>query len=142
MNLIPRDSLFDMDKLFGDFFGNSPRVNETASGFFAPRVDVHEKGKKYVIDAELPGVDKDHIHVSLENGVLTLEATLEQEKNDEEDGKVIRRERRYGKFSRTFYLGDDISENDIKASFKNGVLKLEIPKQEPPQPERKRIEIN
>lgn len=141
MNLIPRDSLFDMDKVFGEFFGNVPRVAEGSSNFFAPRVDVHEQDGKYVIDAELPGVDKDHIQVTLEKGVLTLEATLDEEEKQEEKGKVIRRERRYGRFQRSFYLGDNVAEEDIVASFTNGVLKLEIPKALPPEPEKRRIQV-
>ncbi len=140
MNLIPRDSLFDFDRAFGDFFGNLPRLSES-QGVFAPRVDVHEKARKYVIDAELPGVDKDDVKVTLENGVLTFEASMEDETSKEEDGRVVRRERRFGRFSRSFYLGEDIQQADIKAKFKNGVLKLEIRKVEPKVPEKKRIEI-
>ena len=141
MNLIPRDSLFDFDKYFGDFFGSVPSLGNSAGDVFAPRVDVHDKAKKYVIDAELPGVDKDNVHVTLEKGVLTIEASMEDETSEEEEGKVIRRERRFGKFTRSFYLGENISQDDIKAKFKNGVLKLEVPKAEPKQPESKRIEI-
>lgn len=141
MNLIPRDNLFDFDRVFGDFFSNAPALSSRSNDVFAPRVDVHEKAKKYVIDAELPGVEKDDLHVSLEKGVLTIEASMEDETSKEEEGKVIRRERRFGRFSRSFYLGDNIDESDIKAKFKNGVLKLDVPKSQAKEPERKRIEI-
>ena len=82
-----------------------------------------EEGK-YEITADLPGVDKDDLSVTLDNGVLTIEASTEEEKTEEEDGKVIRKERRSGKFMRSFNLGADVKESDINAKFKNGVLKL------------------
>ncbi len=139
MNLIPRDSLFDIDRFFDSnwpFGGNSP-----SSGSFAPRVDIKEKNNAYVISAELPGVDKKDIQVSLHNGVLRLEAETRQESKEEKDGRVIRQERRYGKFVRSFDLGTQVQENDITASFDNGVLTLTAPKLAPEKAESKRIEI-
>lgn len=141
MNLIPRDSLFDFDKVFGDFFANTPAIGSAREQMFSPRVDVHEKGKKYVIDAELPGVKKDDVNVTLDKGVLTIEATMEDETSKEEEGRVVRRERRFGSFSRSFYVGEGVKEKDISAKFKDGVLKLEVPKAELEQPERKKIEV-
>jgi HSP20 family protein len=141
MNLIPRDSLFDFDNLFG---GLHPLTAKHSGGdnFFAPRVDVHNKRNRYVIDAELPGVDKDHVNVSFENGVLTIDAEMKDETSEEEEGNIVRRERRFGQFSRSFYLGDEVKESNIKASFKNGLLKLEIPKSEPEKPEKVQIEVS
>lgn len=141
MNLIPRDSLFDLDTFFNGFQGLTPKSVGEEGSFFAPRVDVHSKRNKYVIDAELPGVRKDDLRVNFENGVLSIEAEMKDETSEEEDGKVIRRERRFGQFSRSFHLGEDISDADIKASFKDGVLKLEIPKATPTKPEKRQIEV-
>ena len=141
MNLIPRDNLFDFDNLFSSFHGLTPRLDNVDGEFFAPRVDVHNKRHKYVINAELPGVKKENLKVNYENGVLVIEATMKDETSDEEEGKVIRRERRFGKFSRSFYLGDDINEAEIDASFEDGLLKLQIPKSEPVQEEKRQIEI-
>lgn len=98
MNLVPRDSLFDFDKVLGDFFGKTPAIGSAVDQMFAPRVDVHEKDRKYVIDAELPGVKKDDVNVTLDEGVLTIDATMEDETSKEEAGKVVRRERRFGQF--------------------------------------------
>ena len=139
MALVPRRNMFDVDRLFDDFW--SPSAESEAGTFFAPRVDIREADGHYEITAELPGVDKDDIHVHVKDGILTLEAEATQEDKEEKEGKVIRQERRYGKFMRSFNLGSDVHEEDIKASFKDGVLKLEAPKLVPRAPERRRIEI-
>jgi len=140
MALVPRNSLFDMDRFFNDFW--APSTDESRAGtFFAPRVDIREIGDHYEISAELPGIKKEDIHVSVKDGVLVLEAESRKEEKEERDGKVIRQERRYGKFMRSFNLGNDIQDEDIKASFKDGVLKLRAPKAVEKQPESRRITI-
>ena len=68
-------------------------------------------------------------------------AETEKEDKEEKEGKVIRKERRYGRYSRSFHVGDGVTEADINASFKDGVLKLQVPKKEAPAPERRRISI-
>ncbi len=140
MNLVPRESLFDLDKFFGDFWSTMPV--STDNTVFSPRVDIHEKNGNYLISAELPGVDKDDVHVVLDNGTLTISASVEDEHKEEEEGKVIRRERRYGHFARSFYVGTGVTESDIAASFDKGVLKLEVPKKGEAQPETRRIPIS
>jgi HSP20 family protein len=87
-------------------------------------------------------VAKEDIHIHVKDGVLTLEAETSKEDKEEKDGKVIRQERRYGKYMRSFNLGTDVLEEDIKASFKDGVLKLEAPKHVPKAPERRRISVD
>ena len=140
MSLIPRNNLFDFDRFFNDSW---PQQVESRSGtFFAPRVDIEEVKDHYEITAELPGVDKKDIHVHVKDGILTLEAETTQEEQEKKKGKIIRQERRYGKFMRSFNLGADIQESDIKASFKDGVLKLEAPKIVEKVQERRRIEVN
>ena len=140
MTLIPRNNLFDFDRVFNDSWPQLPESN--AGGFFAPRVDIKEQGNHYEITAELPGVDKKDIHVHVKDGILTLEAETTQEDKEEKEGKIIRQERRYGKFMRSFNLGEDVQESDIKASFKDGVLKLEAPKIVEKEKERRRIDVS
>jgi HSP20 family protein len=140
MSLVPRSSFFDIDRFFGDFW---PATNEPEMGtFFAPRVDIKEADNHYEITAELPGVSKDDIQVHVKDGVLTLEAEATQEDKEEKEGRIIRQERRYGKFLRSFNLGGDVKEEDIKASFKDGVLKLQAPKVAEKPVERRRITID
>jgi HSP20 family protein len=139
MSLVPRSNLFDIDRFFGDSW---PQGYESQNNtFFAPRVDIEEAGDHYEITAELPGVGKEDIHVHVKDGILTLEAEISKEDKEEKEGKVIRQERRYGKYMRSFNLGSDIQEEDIKASFKDGVLTLEAPKLVPKEPERRRISV-
>ena len=141
MSLIPRDSLFDLDNLFNHFW--SPVVSkEMSADFFSPRVDIKEKKKKYEITADLPGVDKDYLSVNLEDCVLTIEASTNEEKTEEEDGKVIRKERRSGKFMRSFNLGLDVKEADVSARFKDGVLTLTVPKAEASVSKPKKINVS
>lgn len=140
MPLVPRNSLFDRDDLFNSFWAPATSDGEGTS-LFAPRVDIREKGDHFEITAELPGVDRDDIHVTLHDGVLTIEAETRQENNEEKDGKVIRQERRYGKFMRSFSLGDGVEESDIRANFVDGVLTLQAPKASEKSSSKRRIEI-
>ncbi|MEW5250020.1 Hsp20/alpha crystallin family protein [Microbulbifer sp. 2201CG32-9] len=143
MSLIPRGSLLDLDNMLEQMLSPSRMIGEGAEGLFSPRIDVRETDDAYEISAEIPGVNKDDISVTLENGILTLEAEVHQEeKKEEHKGRVIRQERRYGKYMRSFNLGSDVSESDIDANFKDGVLTLRAPKREPQQPLSHRIEIH
>jgi HSP20 family protein len=140
MSLIPRNNLFELDHFLNDPW--QQLADSQAGTFFAPRVDIKEAGDHYEITAELPGVDKKDIHVHVKDGILTLEAETTKEEQEKKKGKVIRQERRYGKFMRSFNLGADVKEADIKATFKDGVLKLEAPKVSEKVQERRRIEID
>ena len=137
MKLVPRNnnlgfSLFD--NMFDDFFkdpfftrNNSVKVMKT---------DIQEKDDKYILDMDLPGYDKEDIKAQLKDGYLTISAqknTANDEKD--EDGNYIRRERYCGKCSRSFYVGDSIKEEDIKANFNNGILELTFPKEVPQKEE-------
>ncbi len=141
MSLIPQRSFFDTDHFFGDFFTPASRETESSSSFFAPRIDIKELKDHYEISAELPGVNKDDIHVDLNHGVLTLEAETKQENIEKSEGRVIRQERRFGKFVRSFNLGADVHEKDITASFSDGVLTLNAPKSSHEEQTPHRIEV-
>lgn len=91
------------------------------------RVDVKETDKEYIVEADLPGCDKNNINVSYDEGILTIAASYE-ETAEEKDKNYIRRERRRGNFSRSISIPEDVKTNEIKASFKDGVLKVTLPK--------------
>jgi len=141
MNLIPRDTLFDFDRFFNGLYPSN-FVKESGEQFFSPRVDIEEQDNSYVITAELAGVDKDDLHVSLEDGILTINAKVEDKKEEKEKGKVIRQERRYGSFQRSFNLGKGVQESDISATFKDGLLHLNIPKPQEKVEQARRIPIS
>ena len=131
MTLVPRNnnlgvSLFD--NMFDDFFkdpfftrNNSVKVMKT---------DIQEKDDKYILDMDLPGYDKEDIKAQLKDGYLTISAQ-KNTSNDEKDeeGNYIRRERYCGKCSTSFYVGDSIKEEDVRANFNNGILQLSFPKE-------------
>lgn len=109
------------------------------------KTDVRENEKDYEVDIELPGFKKDEIKLSLANGYLNIEAQkgLDKEEKDKKSGRVIRQERYAGALARSFYVGEDIKEEDIKAKLEHGVLRLTVPKKERTAeiPEQKTIMI-
>lgn len=107
------------------------------------KTDVHEHDEGYELDIDLPGFRKDEIKLSLDNGYLLVSAAKSLDKDKKNiKGKIIRQERYAGSMQRSFYVGDTLTETDIKAKFEDGVLKLSIPKKEPEKlPETKTIAI-
>ena len=133
-----------MDDWDRDFFGgHDPLYGHRAQNLM--KTDVREHEDSYEVDIDLPGFGKEDLNLTLENGYLTIQAQkgLNKEQKDEKSGKVLRRERYAGSMSRSFYVGEDITEEDIKAKLENGVLSLQIPKIEakPRIPEKKTIAI-
>ena len=102
-----------------------------------------EKDDKYIIEMDLPGYEKENINLSLKDGYLEVSAKVEKEENSGESERFIQKERFYGECSRNFYVGDWVEETDIHAEFKNGILKITVPKKEERKaiPEAKKIEI-
>jgi Molecular chaperone (small heat shock protein) len=93
------------------------------------KTDVKESDGGYELEMDLPGFKKDDVKVALENGYLTVSAVKESE-DEKESGKYIRRERYSGACQRSFYVGEDVEQEDIRGEFKHGILKLSIPKKE------------
>ena len=107
------------------------------------RTDVHEHDDHYEVDIDLPGFKKDEITLELRDGYLLVSAnkSLDNDKQDKK-GKLVRQERYSGSMQRSFYVGENITEDEIKASFKHGVLNLTVPKEENEKlPEKKQILI-
>lgn len=92
------------------------------------KVDVSESGEGYTVKAEIPGVSKEDIHVSLEGGIVTLSAEVKQEDRQTRDEKVLRSERYFGSVSRSFQLPQEVDAGGAKAKYENGVLTLVLPK--------------
>lgn len=132
MKLVPMNnnnlgmSLFDsmFDDMFRDSFFTNKRVDNVM------KTDIQENGNEYVLDMDLPGYEKEDIKAQLKDGYLTITAQKNSVNEDkDEKGNYIRRERYSGKCSRSFYVGDSVKEEDIKASFNNGMLQLTFPKE-------------
>ena len=135
--LIPR---MYRKSLFDDFF-DAPFDGGAASGLM--KTDIKATDEGFELEIDLPGIDKENLTVQLENGYLTVTAKAEKKTEEgKENDRYIRRERFSGTYSRSFYVGEDITEEDVKASFKHGVLTLILPKKEEKKiPEKKTILI-
>ena len=130
------DNLFNMfDNFERKFFGN------TAANLPAFRTDIRDQGDKFLLEAELPGFDKEDIQLELTDGILTIKAEHKESSDEKNDkGEYVRRERRFGSFSRTFDVSG-IDESAITASYKSGILELSLPKQAPVVPASRQISI-
>lgn len=130
------NNIFDLfDNFQKQFFRNS---NATLPAF---RADIRDLDDKFVLEAELPGFNKEDISLDLKEGILTIKA--EHKENDEQknnQGEYIRRERRYGSFARSFDVSG-IDESGITAAYNNGILEVTLPKQAPVVPESRQINI-
>ena len=130
-------SLFD---IFNEPFFNDFPMTSTSSGKF--KVDVKDNGKSYELTAELPGMKKEDINLDYTNSYLTISAQRNEEKNEsDEKGNYLRRERHFGSMSRSFYI-DNIDETKIHAEFKDGILKVDLPKSEVEVQQVKKIQIH
>ena len=135
MMLMPRRNYSLFDDLFrDDFFDKKmPSLMKT---------DIKEMKDKYQLEVDLPGYKKENINLELEEGYLKISAKVEEKKDDEESN-YLHKERYYGECTRSFYVGEDIKEEEISAEFNNGILKIDIPKKDEEETvsEKKQIEI-
>ena len=120
MDLIPRK--FYLDDIFDDFISSKKEQNM--------KCDIYEKDGNYHIEMDVPGFKKEDISIEASDGYLTIKAEKNSENNEEdEDKNYIRRERSYGAYERIFYLGD-LDQDKVEAEFKDGILKISVPKKE------------
>ena len=136
----PHRSLFGFgdrfDRFFDDFFNPALKADNTQSMWgWNPAVDIYDEKDHMVITAELPGIEKDDIVIDVKDRVLTLKGERSADNEVKEDD-FYRRERTYGKFERAFTLPLDVDPDKISASYKDGLLKLEIPKPEEKKPKK------
>lgn len=124
------------------FFGKrNPLFGKRARNLM--KTDVKETESGYELEVDLPGFKKDEVKLQLSDGYLTISAEKGLDKDEEKHGRLIRQERYEGAMQRSFYVGDGLTEDDVKASFANGVLKISLPKAEVKKalPEESYIEI-
>lgn len=143
-------SIFD-ESLFDDFMDDFPVYNDRDMKKLQRKLyghragnmmktDVKESDAAYELEMDLPGFKKEDVKVSLDDGYLTISAEkgLDQNEEEKKSGKYIRRERYVGACERSFYVGEDVTRDDIKGEFKHGILKLTIPKKQPSVVEEKK----
>lgn len=142
MNNLSRDYFplaKDFNQLLESFFQGQADSSFVATGTWAPPVDIREEKDRFVVIADIPGVSREDIQISLENNLLTIQGERHAEKSEEREG-YSRRERTYGKCFRRFSLPQSADETKISAKCKNGVLEISIPKKQVAR--EKRIEIH
>ena len=135
-NIIRRDPFEDLFRGFFvrpvDFGGNTEAPQM--------RVDVKENPESFSVNAELPGISKDDVHVHIDGPVVSISAERKESKEEKEGERVLRTERYYGKVSRSFQLGQEVDESRASAKFVDGVLELNLPKKAEVQAKRLTIE--
>lgn len=135
MKYYPRKGLDLFDEMFDGFFPKTVNYDE---GFM--RTDVYEKDGYYNLDIELPGYNKEDVQMDIVDGYLNIKAT-HNVSNEEKDakGNLVRSERRFGSCSRSFYVGENIKAEDIKAKFENGMLNIVLPSKQQKSLESKQV---
>lgn len=131
------DDMFDFDFDFDKEFDRMMRPLYGKHAQNMMKTDVRETDNSYELDIDLPGFKKDEIKVELDNGYLSISAAKGLDKDEEKkDGKYIRRERYAGSMNRTFYVGSQLTQQDIQAKFEDGILKISVPKKDVQQIEQ------
>jgi HSP20 family protein len=127
-NITRWDPFEDIDDLFKGFFLRPMRVETAPESQMRIKMDVKEDDKSYVVHAEVPGVKKEDIQVSIDGNQVSISAEVKREKEEKQGEKVIRTERYYGKVYRAFSLAQDVDQEGARAKYENGVLELTLPK--------------
>lgn len=126
------------DDFFNDFF--AAPMKRVTYGSNSMRTDIKELDDSYELDVQLPGYNKEDVEVEIKNGYLTVRANRTENTEDKEDGKYIRKECYTGSCERSYYVGDKLTSDDVKANFANGVLQLTVPKEDKlPEREQKQL---
>lgn len=141
---MPRGEAAFFPKYMRSFFEDINRDFEgaqTSTQSYVPRVDISDDTNNIYVHAELPGLTKDSVKVTVTDGMLILRGEKKHEEK-KEDRNYFRIERRYGEFVRQFTLPDNVDEANVRANFANGILEITIPKKEPEKPKEREVPIN
>jgi HSP20 family protein len=136
----PFREMEDMFRQYSPFFGRSLQRRSGEGAAWSPLADISETDKEYLIKAELPEVKKEDVHITLENGIITITGERRMEK-EQKEANEIRVESFYGTFARSFSLPDNTDAGAIRAEQKDGVLKVHIPKTQEAAPKKIAIDI-
>ena len=148
MTLIKFEPFRDLDLMNTNirrFFDDFPTAAQEFSTTYHPKIDIYEDDKKIYFEAEVPGISKKDLNISVRDNILTVtgEKKKESAEGREQKGKnFFRSERTYGSFTRSFTLPDEVNTGKIEAKFNDGILKIEIEKATPKKPEERVISIN
>jgi HSP20 family protein len=130
----------EMDQIFGDFFGRTPSTMATTEAIWSPLVDIHETQDSFLLMAEVPGVKQEDIQVIVEGDTLVLKGDRKRETEVKED-EYHRIERSYGHFERSILLPSVVDPERVKATYRDGVLEIQLPKKEEAKPKAIKVEV-
>lgn len=131
----------DVSRLFDSGFENLGKKNADYGTTWAPSVNIHEDENSYNVEADIPGVNKDDLNVDVDNNILTIKAERKSKDKIEKEN-YIRAESVYGTFARRLTIPETVDLTNIKAEYKDGVLKLTLPKKEESKPKKISIDVN
>lgn len=142
-SISPRSSMWgsEFNDVFENFFRPARWVEEATSENLVPAMDIREREHDFQVHADLPGIKKEDIDINLENGVLTITAETKQETEEKDGERLLRQERRYGRYVRSLRLGRDIDAAGVKASYDDGVLEVVLPKAEDAKPKKISVDV-
>ena len=136
-----RSPISDFTRTMNSIFNTLSEEEEEPSVYsFDPAIDIQENGDKFELTAELPGIDKEDVNISINDDVLTISGEKKSTVK-KEDAQCYRSERMFGKFERSFRLPDEVDQDNIEANYENGILRLDIPKSEESKPKEREIKI-
>lgn len=137
----PFNELARWDRDFDHLFRWAAQSQTNGQNQYSPPVDIEERDKDFLLHADLPGITEKDIEITVQDGMLSLSGKREEFREENSQGKLFR-ERRYGSFNRSFYLGEVVDTEHIEASFKNGVLTVVLPKKAEAKPKEIRIKTS
>ena len=136
------DLFGDFDEFVNQVFRAPTARSDNGERAIMPAIDVAETDNAYIVRAELPGVRKEDLDVTINDGVLTINAETRYEHSEQEKGRVIRQERRYGKYVRSMRLGGEVDESKVTADYTDGILTLTLPKSEEVKPKKIEVKVS
>ena len=138
-NLARRGEIEDIDPFFREFFDLDPYYENKSHNLM--KTDIKENNDSYDLAIDLPGIKKEDVKMSYDNGYLTVNVTHEENKDEKGKDNYIKKERFYGNYSRSYYFGDDVDKNSISAKLENGTLEVSVKKAKAQPDETKYISI-
>ena len=131
----------DVDNIMNGFF-RVPMTPNLDTAVRLPAIDISETDSAYLVKTDLPGMRKQDLDITIDDGVLTINAEHVEETDEKKNGRLIRQERSYGKFSRRLRIGTDVDDKKVTAKYQEGILSLTLPKEETARPHRVKVVVS
>ena len=131
----------DVDNIVNGFF-RAPMTPNLDTSVRLPAIDISETDLAYLVKTDLPGMRKQDLNITIDDGILTINAEHLEKEDEKKNGRLIRQERNYGKFCRRLRIGTDVDDKKVTAKYQEGVLSLTLPKEETARPHRVKVVVS